>query len=83
MAAYESELTNFLRDLKKSKPGIEDKQREGRAIWWDKQLDADELQRWQASQVRQTAYVYYAPEPPPEDAPAIGSGPVKPTIGAR
>lgn len=58
MAAYESDITRFIRELKERKPDLERKQREGRAIYWDKQLDFDELQRWQASKVPQRAYVY-------------------------
>jgi hypothetical protein len=58
MAAYESEITRFLRELKQKKPEIERTQREGRAIWWDKQLDAEQLERWQASTVPQQPYVY-------------------------
>jgi hypothetical protein len=58
MAEYESDLTRFIRELKQSKPDIERKQREGRAIYWDRQLDADELARWQASKVPQQPYVY-------------------------
>jgi len=58
MAAYESDLTRFIRDLKRAKPGIERAQREGRAIWWDKQLDLDEQQRWRDARVPQRAYVY-------------------------
>jgi hypothetical protein len=61
--AYESELTGFLRALKQDRPQIEDKQREGRALWWDRRPDPDDLQRWQASRVRQGAYVYYPQEP--------------------
>jgi hypothetical protein len=61
--AYESELTGFLRSLKQSRPQIEGTQREGRALWWDRRPDADEQQRWQASRVRQGAYVYYPQEP--------------------
>jgi hypothetical protein len=66
---YESELTGFLRSLKQQKPQIEAKQREGRALWWDKRLDPDELQRHRVSAVRQGAYVYYSPEQakPPTD----------------
>jgi hypothetical protein len=82
MADYESELTSFLKGLVKSKPDIVRKQAEGRAKWWDKQLDVDELQRWQASRVRQTGYVYYAAQKPAEVAkeplPTVGSGIVKP-----
>ena len=58
MAHYESDVTKFLRDLKAQRPGIEARQREGRALLWDRQLDADEQRRWTESQVRQQAYVY-------------------------
>jgi len=58
MADYESDITRFLRELKQKKPEIERTQREGRAIWWDKQLDAEQLERWQASKVPQQPYVY-------------------------
>jgi hypothetical protein len=63
MAQYESELTGFLRKLKQEKPQIETQQREGREMWWDRYPDADAQQRYQASRVRQGAYVYYAPQP--------------------
>ncbi|HXY04989.1 MAG TPA: DUF3460 family protein [Burkholderiaceae bacterium] len=62
MATYESELTAFLRTLRQTHPGLERRQAEGRALWWDRQLDLDELRRWQASRVRQSAYVYYPAE---------------------
>lgn len=55
---YESDLTKFLRDLKSRQPDLERKQREGRAIWWDKELDFDELRRQRESRVPQQAYVY-------------------------
>jgi hypothetical protein len=61
-AAYESELTAFLRSLKQSRPQIEAKQSEGRALWWDRRPDPDDQRRWQASRVPQGAYVYYDPE---------------------
>ena len=74
MKPYESELTTFLRTLKSQRPQIEDRQREGRALWWDRFPDAEQQQRWQASRVRQSSYVYYAP-PKPEapSTPASGS----------
>jgi hypothetical protein len=55
---YESEITQFLRELKAKVPDLERKQREGRAIYWDKQLDPDDLRRWKASEVPQQPYVY-------------------------
>jgi hypothetical protein len=58
MAGYESEVTRFLRELKEKRPDLEQKQREGRAIWWDKDLDPEQLKRWQDSRVPQPPYVY-------------------------
>jgi hypothetical protein len=58
MAEYESDLTRFIRELKEKQPELERKQREGRAIWWDKELDPDQLRRWQESRVAQQPYVY-------------------------
>jgi hypothetical protein len=56
--SYESDLTKFLKSLKAQNPDLERRQREGRAIWWDKQLDLDELKRQQAARVPQAGYVY-------------------------
>ncbi len=58
MAQYESDVTRFIKDLKAKNPDLERKQREGRAIWWDKNLDPDELKRNKASRVAQQGYVY-------------------------
>jgi hypothetical protein len=58
MTHYESDLTRFIRELNQKIPDLERKQREGRAIWWDKQLDFDELRRWQQARVPQAPYVY-------------------------
>ncbi len=55
---YQSDITRFIEELKQKKPDLERKQREGRAIWWDKQLDWDELKRAQDSRVPQQGYVY-------------------------
>jgi len=58
MAAYESEITRFLRELKKQDPSIESGQREGRAIFWDRNPDPDLYRRFRQSRVPQPAYVY-------------------------
>lgn len=56
---YESEATLFLKNLKQQNPAIEQSQREGRALLWDKEpLDLDTQERNKASRVRQQAYVY-------------------------
>ena len=57
-ANYESEITRFVRALKAKSPQLERAQAEGRAIYWDKQLDEDELRRWRESNVPQQPYVY-------------------------
>ena len=58
MAIYESDITRFIRDLKRQQPHLEEQQREGRAIFWDKSRDLDTMKREQESRVNQQAYVY-------------------------
>jgi hypothetical protein len=56
---YESEFTKFLKELKQQKPDLEAKQREGRALLWDKEpRQLDEQQRTLDSTIKQQAYVY-------------------------
>jgi len=58
MAEYESEITRFIRELKQRQPDLERKQREARAIWWDKTLDREEQARFAQSHVNMPGYVY-------------------------
>jgi hypothetical protein len=58
VADYESDLTRFIGELKSKQPDLERRQREGRAIWWDKDLDPEQLKRWQESKIAQKPYVY-------------------------
>ena len=56
---YESDFTKFIAELKKSNPGIEEQQRVGRALLWDKTpRDLDAQDRTSASNVAQQSYVY-------------------------
>ena len=56
---YESEMTQFLKELKKENPKIEEEQRQGRARLWDRpEIDLDTMERDKASRVKQQAYVY-------------------------
>lgn len=56
---YESEITRFIKDLKKSNPDIEVQQKTGRALLWDKTpIDLDTQKRIQESRVKQQPYVY-------------------------
>ena len=56
---YESEHTRFIRELMLERPDLSEKQREGRAIWWDKTPRelADEVAMDQG-RVAQAGYVY-------------------------
>ena len=56
---YESDFTLFIKDLKQKNPGMEESQRAGRALLWDKApINLDEKERTQESRVGQQAYVY-------------------------
>jgi len=56
---YESEFSRFIQELKQQHPEIEEKQREGFAMWWDKPpLELDELERDKMSEVKPRAYPY-------------------------
>jgi hypothetical protein len=56
---YESEITKFIKDLKAQKPHLEEEQRKGRAIWWDKKpLDVTERAEQDAAKVPQRPYPY-------------------------
>lgn len=55
---YASEATQFIDQLKASKPGLEEEQRKGRALLWDKQIDRDFQREALAAQIPQRPYVY-------------------------
>ena len=56
---YVSDFTKFLNDLKQKDPTLEEKQRAGRAILWDKApVDLDTRRRAEESRIKQQAYVY-------------------------
>ena len=56
---YESEITLFIKSLKENNPKLEEQQRAGRALLWDKApIDLDTQDRSKESRVKQQAYVY-------------------------
>lgn len=56
---YESEFETFLRELKEKQPGIEERQREGRLLLWDKGfLAPQEVRRAMTHDVKLKPYVY-------------------------
>ena len=67
---YRSEVTQFIDDLKQARPELERKQREGRALLWDKRIDRDQQAEMRAGRIPPTGYVYYALPRHPKSDPA-------------
>jgi hypothetical protein len=55
---YKSEISQFIDELKAKNPKLEDEQRKGRSLLWDRELDRDALTEYQAARVPQQPYVY-------------------------
>jgi hypothetical protein len=55
---FESDAAKLLSELMREKPEIATEKSKGLALWWDRKLDADELERARESEVKQQAYVY-------------------------
>jgi hypothetical protein len=58
---YVSETSLFIQQLKAAKPTLEAEQRQGRALLWDKPLNAPEQSEFKAAGVAQKPYVYFNP----------------------
>lgn len=55
---YKSDLTSFIEDLKAKKPTLEDEQRQGRALLWDRAIDREAQAEYAEARVAQQPYVY-------------------------
>jgi hypothetical protein len=55
---YQSEITQFIEQLKSDKPDLEARQRAGRALLWDKHVNREAWAEWRGSDVPQKPYVY-------------------------
>lgn len=55
---YKSDVTEFIEELKAKKPTLDEEQRAGRALLWDKRVDREALEEWRAANVPQQPYVY-------------------------
>ena len=56
--AYTSDVTSFIDELKRKKPTLEDEQRAGRALLWDKRVDRNAQSEYREDRVAQQPYVY-------------------------
>ena len=55
---YKSEATQFIDQLKVTKPALEAEQRQGRSLLWDKIVDRAAWKGFRTGQVAQKPYVY-------------------------
>lgn len=55
---YQSDTTQFINELKVSKPELESQQLAGRALLWDKKVDRKIWVEYRDGQVVQKPYVY-------------------------
>ncbi len=55
---YVSEITQFINELKAKNPAMEEGQRQGRSLLWDKAVDRDASDEFRAARVAQKPYVY-------------------------
>ncbi len=55
---YKSEVSQFIDELKAKKPTLEQEQRAGRALLWDKAVDRQAQAEYRTARVPQQPYVY-------------------------
>ncbi|MFN4264276.1 MAG: DUF3460 family protein [Aquabacterium sp.] len=55
---YKSDVTQFIDSLKQRDPQLEERQRQGRSLLWDKAVDRKAQQEYAESRVAQKPYVY-------------------------
>lgn len=55
---YKSDVTQFIDSLKQRDPQLEDRQRQGRNLLWDKDVDRRAQAEWRDANVPQKPYVY-------------------------
>lgn len=56
---YRSDVTEFIDQLRRQDPSLEARQREGRALLWDRPVDRQAQAEARAARVPQAAYVYH------------------------
>ena len=55
---YESEITRFIKELKVKNPALEESQRQGHSLLWNKTVDRAAWSEFRAARVAQQPYVY-------------------------
>ena len=57
---YQSDATQFINQLKASRPELDQQQQAGRALLWDKKVDRSLWQDYRAGRVNQKPYAFYS-----------------------
>ncbi len=60
---YTSDVTSFIDALKVKRPSLEDEQRRGRSLLWDRHIDLVAEEDHDESKVPQQPYVYQTHQP--------------------
>ena len=60
---YKSDVTSFLEQLKANRPTLEEEQKAGRALLWEKRIDLEAQAENQESRIAQQPYVYQTKTP--------------------
>ncbi len=60
---YKSDVTSLIEELKAQKPSLEDEQRRGRALLWDRRIDRVAEEAYDEAHVAQQPYVYQTHRP--------------------
>jgi hypothetical protein len=55
---YNSDITEFLQQLKAKDPQLDAKQSQGRSLLWDKLVNRGAWREYRAAEVQQKPYVY-------------------------
>lgn len=55
---YKSDVTQLIEDMKARRPGLEEEQRVGRSLLWEKRIDRQAQADQKTSRVPQQPYVY-------------------------
>ena len=59
MANYESDVTQFIRNLLDKNPALIEEQKQNRATWWDKKQDMAEQKLNEQSEAPKAPYAYF------------------------
>ena len=55
---YKSDVTQFIEEMKSRRPSLEQEQRAGRSLLWDREIDRDAQDDYREARVPQQPYVY-------------------------